>query len=192
MTTSVPAKPAKPLGTLPLRMHHHAYTTDDHEKTRHFYEDILGIPLTATYIEREMLNGEWIELAHTFYTMGDGSALAFFNFADERKQAEWKAKEQQLAVHISFLVEPATQDEILARIAQAGIESFKLEHGYCTSLYFQDPNGLRLEFTVDHPEMKAIAREMETTAHKDLRRWNAGDRVPNNRWRPALDLNQGK
>ena len=28
-------------------------------------------------------------------------------------------------------------------------------HGYCQSLYITDPNGLLLEFTVDHPDVDA-------------------------------------
>ena len=30
------------------------------------------------------------------------------------------------------------------------------DHGYCKSLYITDPNGLLLEFTVDHPEVDEI------------------------------------
>ena len=33
---------------LPQRLHHHAYCVKDQEANRHFVEDILGIPLTAT------------------------------------------------------------------------------------------------------------------------------------------------
>jgi len=31
------------------RLHHTAYVTKDLEKTRAFYEDVLGFPLMATY-----------------------------------------------------------------------------------------------------------------------------------------------
>jgi glyoxylase I family protein len=175
-----------PLQKLPLRMHHHAFTTDDHEANRHFYEDVLGIPLTAMYIEKEFIRGEWVELGHAFYALQDGSALAFFNFADENKQRAWKAREQSMFVHLSLLVEAHTQNELKERIAAAGLESFLLEHGFCTSLYVNDPNGLLMEFTVDHPEAQAIAAEMAERAHRDLQRWVAGERTPNNRWRPDV------
>jgi catechol 2,3-dioxygenase-like lactoylglutathione lyase family enzyme len=33
---------------LPTRLHHTAYVTRDMEKTRHFYEDLIGLPLVAT------------------------------------------------------------------------------------------------------------------------------------------------
>jgi glyoxylase I family protein len=172
-------------------MHHHAYTTDDHEMNRRFYEDVLGIPLTAMYIEKEWIQGEWIELGHAFYSLHDGSSLAFFNFADENKQRILKAREQSLFVHISMLVEASTQAELKERITAAGLESFLLEHGFCTSLYVKDPNGLLLEFTVDHPDASAIAAEMAERAHRDLQRWVAGDRTINNRWRPDVSDGNG-
>ena len=40
-----------PAAALPLRLHHNAYVCADPERTRHFYEDILGLPLLATWIE---------------------------------------------------------------------------------------------------------------------------------------------
>jgi glyoxylase I family protein len=172
------------LKKLPMRLHHHAYTTDDHERNRQFYEDVLGLPLTAMYVEKEFLEGQWVELGHAFYAMADGSALAFFNFADPGKQAAWRAKEQSLFVHISFLADQSTQDEIKQRLEGAGFAPFVLDHGFCTSLYVKDPNGLMLEFTVDRKNGSEIAAEMATTAHADMRRWMNGDRTTNNRWRP--------
>ncbi len=34
---------------IPIRLHHNAYVTRDQEKTRQFYEDIIGLPLVATW-----------------------------------------------------------------------------------------------------------------------------------------------
>lgn len=33
-------------------LHHHAFMVKDMEETRHFYEDILGLPLIGTWVER--------------------------------------------------------------------------------------------------------------------------------------------
>src|SRR5580704_19203801 len=35
----------------PQRLHHNARVVKDHERTRHFYEDIVGMPLLATWAE---------------------------------------------------------------------------------------------------------------------------------------------
>ena len=40
------------LSELPIRLHHNAYVCADQERTRHFYEDIVGLPLVATWIEQ--------------------------------------------------------------------------------------------------------------------------------------------
>ena len=39
------------MSKLPARLHHTAYVTKDQEKTRQFYEDVIGLPLTATWCE---------------------------------------------------------------------------------------------------------------------------------------------
>jgi len=179
----------KLLKKLPLRLHHNAYTTDDHEMTRQFYEDVLGLPLAAMYIEREFIGGEWVDLGHAFYGLGDDSALAFFNFADPVKQADWKAREQPLFIHIALAVAQSTQDELIERLNAAGHKFFLIEHGFCTSIYVKDPNGLMLEFTVDNEKAAEISAEMAASAHEDMRRWMAGDRRTNNRWRPDKPAN---
>jgi hypothetical protein len=51
------------------------------------------------------------------------------------------------------------------------------------SLYVTDPNGLNLEFTVDHPAADEITAKRSASAHEDLRKWLAGDRNTNNEWR---------
>ena len=52
---------------LPARLHHHAFLVSDQERTRHFYEDIIGLPLRATWIESTEYNGDHLEYCHTFY-----------------------------------------------------------------------------------------------------------------------------
>jgi glyoxylase I family protein len=47
-----------------------------------------------------------------------------------------------------------------------------------------DPNNLRLEFTVDHPELEQINADQLAHAHEALQRWLSGDHTPNNDFRP--------
>ena len=58
-----------------------------------------------------------------------------------------------------------------------------LEHGYCRSVYVKDPNGLILEFTLDHPEADKILSVRQADAHKELKRWLAGNHASNNSYR---------
>ena len=65
-------------GKLPNRLHHTAYVTKDMEATRHFYEDVLGFPLVATWCEKDILFGKERTYIHCFFGIADGSAQAFF------------------------------------------------------------------------------------------------------------------
>ena len=40
---------------LPSRLHHNAFLTKDQEATRAFYEDLIGLPLVATWSEADEL-----------------------------------------------------------------------------------------------------------------------------------------
>jgi glyoxylase I family protein len=176
-----------PPGKLPSRLHHTAYVTADQEKTRRFYEDVIGLPLMATWSESDELFGKVRTYVHTFYGIGDGGALAFFQFADPKDQEEFGPKMPASPFHhIALAVDAQTQAEIEARISKAGIkppDTYVLEHGYCRSVYVTDPNGLILEFTLDHPDVQKIARVRSASARQDLQRWLAGDHTSNNTYR---------
>jgi catechol 2,3-dioxygenase-like lactoylglutathione lyase family enzyme len=174
MNQPVKDKAMRPLKKLPMRLHHHAFTTDNHQRTRHFYEKILGLPLVAYEVECERIGDDWVDLGYAFYELGDGSTLAFFTFDDPEKQAAWKEKEQSLFVHISLLVEASTQEEIEQRLMKAGFEPLMLQHGFCTSLYIKDPNGLMLEFSVDHEDTFGVVEEMTAS----VRQWMESGRKP--------------
>ena len=173
--------------SLAQRLHHTAYVTKDQEATRAFYEDILGFPLLATWSEADELFGAVRVYCHTFFGLADGSALAFFQFADEADQALFDpALTPSPFRHIAMKVDADGQAEIERRLRDAGWkpgQTYVLEHGYCRSLYTEDPNGMLLEFTLDVPAADDIASERAADAHETLRRWLAGDHTSNNSYR---------
>lgn len=71
---------------LPSRLHHTAYVTRDLEATRKFYEELIGLPLVATWCESDELFGAIRTYCHTFFELADGSALAFFQFEKTEDQ----------------------------------------------------------------------------------------------------------
>jgi len=172
---------------LPSRLHHNAYLTKDQEATRRFYEEVIGLPLVATWAEADFLFGKERVYCHTFFGLGDGSALAFFQFANAEDQDEFDpALAESPFRHIALKVDKATQDGIKARLDASdyvGDTHYVLEHGYCRSLYVTDPNGLLLEFTLDHPDAPGINKIRMQTAHADLQRWLGGDHTSNNTFR---------
>lgn len=169
------------------RLHHNAYVTKDQEATRHFYEDLIGLPLIATWCEADELFGAERVYCHTFFGLADGSALAFFQFANPEDAKLFGPEMPDTPFsHIALKVDAEVQDAVAARLAEAGYEepaTFVLEHGYCRSLYARDPNGLLLELTADHPKVEEISATRLATAKADLARWLAGDHTSNNTYR---------
>ncbi|WP_439101334.1 VOC family protein [Congregibacter sp.] len=165
-------------------LHHNAYVTTDMEAVREFYEDIIGYKLVATWAEQTDLFGKMRTYMHCFFDIGDGSCLAFFQFADEEDQKEFGPELQPSGFrHLAMKVDQETQDGIKARLEAAGItepQAYILNHGYCYSLYVFDPSGLLVEFTVDIDGVEELNEQKKLTAHDDLAKWLAGDHTPNN------------
>jgi glyoxylase I family protein len=171
----------------PTRLHHNAYVTRDMEATRHFYEDIIGMPLVATWCESDMLFGAERVYCHCFFGLKDGSALAFFQFAKPEDQELFGPKMPASPFHhIALNCDADFQNQAYQRLQAAGYKEpdiYILEHGYCKSLYATDPNGMILELTVDNPDALKGGAERQANAHAELKRWLAGDHHSNNTWR---------
>lgn len=180
-----------------LRLHHTAYVSKDLEATRAFYEDILGFPLVATWSEADPLFGAMRTYCHVFFELADGSALAFFQFATEDDDALFNPELTPSPFrHIALKVTKEAQDAIAKRLADSGWKpegTYVLEHGYCTSLYTEDPNGMLLEFTYDTPGAEEINAQRRLDAHDTLKRWLAGDHTGNNPYRSeAVEAHGGE
>ncbi len=128
-------------------LHHFAYRCRDAEETRHFYEDILGLPLFH-YIRSDIVpsTGEFCPYVHIFFRMTDGSCLAFFDLGDNVLPAP-SSNTPLWVNHIAMRVD--TIDELQAmkaRLEAHGIEVLGVtDHRVFKSIYFFDPNGIRLE-----------------------------------------------
>lgn len=176
------ATPAKPLDHLPQRLHHYAFVIKDQEANRQFFEDVLGIPLAATWCERayNASVGREIDYCHTFYQLADGGALAFFQYADQDAYDALRALRPEMGQHFSAKVDETTYQELSSRIKAANAPFRETDHGYCKSIYTASPDGLKLEFTIDHPEVEQINAMRAKDCHSELARWLAGDHRPNN------------
>ena len=172
------------LAEAPLRLHHQAFAVDDQEVTRQFMEGVLGIPLVATWCERVFRPevGRDVEYCHTFYSIGDGGAVAFFQFGDEEAREKNRLTLPKVggALHTAFKVTQKTFDELVERLQRTGTAHRTIDHGYCLSLYVNSPDGYRFEFVIDAPNAERIAEMRRADAHAELARWLAGDRTPNN------------
>jgi len=175
--------------SVPTRLHHNAYVTSDMEATRHFYEDLIGMPLVATWCESDELFGKNRVYCHCFFGLADGSALAFFQFANPEDQAQFGPPMPASPFHhIALNVDAKTQQLVEERLKKAGCREpgfYVLDHGYCRSIYATDPNGMILELTTDNAQAADGAEERRRTAHSNLKRWLGGDHHSNNTFRSA-------
>jgi catechol 2,3-dioxygenase-like lactoylglutathione lyase family enzyme len=155
-----------------LGLHHYAYRCRDAEETRVFYEDVLGLPLVHVVKESFVPStGEKNPFVHLFFELKDGSCIAFFDLGDNVK-ADPSPNTPPWVNHFAMKV-PSVQDvEIMkARLEAHGVKVLGItDHGFVKSIYFFDPNGIRLEFTAEtatQDELKDYARK----AHAALDAW---------------------
>ena len=156
-----------------LGLHHFAWRCRDAQATRHFYEDILGLPLVHV-IKKDTVpsTGEFCPYVHIFFQMRDGSNIAFFDLGDDTA-AEPSPNTPGWVNHIALRVESrAALQAMKARLEQHGIPVIGVvDHdGFIESIYFFDPNGLRLELTIEVAEAAVVAGYAQT-AHAALDAW---------------------
>jgi catechol 2,3-dioxygenase-like lactoylglutathione lyase family enzyme len=187
------ANQARRAGIAVKQFHHHAFRTADMEKTRAFWEDVLGCPLIGTFVETvDPVTEEPSNYIHCFFEMADGSAMAFFQFQEDKyPPSKIQGKQDPFDHHLALEVDG--KDAIFAykaKLEAAGHEFMLIDHGYCYSIYMHDPNGMQVELTTKVPETVEIMEKHAQTAHEDLKKWLEGVTVANNAFRRRRDGTQ--
>ena len=156
------------------QLHHYAYRARDAEETRHFYEDILGLPLYhIIQSDHVPSTGEYCPYTHFFFRLQDGSFIAFFDLGND-EAALPSPNTPPWVNHISFRVasQQALRD-MKERLQANGIEVLGItDHHIFHSIYFFDPNGVRLELTAQLADEFQMLQESKT-AHARLAEWTA-------------------
>jgi catechol 2,3-dioxygenase-like lactoylglutathione lyase family enzyme len=157
---------------IPLRhIHHQAYACWDSEETRHFYEDILEMPLIATVVIEDSFRTDGSGHCYTFFEIGDGDTLAFFEQMSLVHPKHFNARSASHH-HVAFEVEgDATMQRFKRKLDAAGIANTLKNLGTSLSLRFSDPNGLILEFTTQVRRSLEYERTSRSAAHSELQRW---------------------
>ena len=120
-------------------LHHTALISSDVERTVRFFQDVLGFPLTELIENRDYAGS-----SHFFFDIGNGNLLAFFDFPglDVGPYAEVLGGLH----HMAISVEPSRWEELRGRLTDAGVP-FEVHSE--VSMYFQDPDGARIELIAD-------------------------------------------
>jgi glyoxylase I family protein len=155
----------------PVRlMLHHSYACWDSEETRHFYEDILGIPLVATVVLEDPLR-RGCKYCHTYFEMGDGHVLAFFEHTTLFNPKDFTARCGS-GCHVALNVgKEEMVRQFKCRLDAADIANRLLDDGVSVSLRFNDPNGLILEFMAKAPPSLELQGISPTSPHSNLQEW---------------------
>jgi catechol 2,3-dioxygenase-like lactoylglutathione lyase family enzyme len=163
--------------------HHVAIATRDLDATHRFYTESMGFALVKAVVATTPEGSGWAR--HLFYDTGDGEMLAIWDLHDpEHIPADFSpAISTGLGLpswvnHIAF---DATDLDDIARRRDRwlahGHDVVEIDHGWCTSIYCNDPNGIAVEFCTttseftvsDHADaaaaLTAVAPGLEAPPH---------------------------
>jgi catechol 2,3-dioxygenase-like lactoylglutathione lyase family enzyme len=135
-------------------VHHLALNTQDMRATVDFYTRVVGMPIVHAMKVPPGLgtgpgnrgNPPYEEIRHYFFDMGNDSLLAFFEIP---RGAEPRAKRDGIGgmQHVAFAVTAQNFEALQKRLREARVEydgPIDILPGL-VSIYFLDPNGIRLE-----------------------------------------------
>ena len=154
----------------PLSLNHVAYVTWNTAETVRFYTKVLGMKLRGHASGTKVSTGSTGRFLHTFLEMEDGSHIAFFEIDGVDRESH-TTPVPQWARHIALNVEsPEVLAEWEQRLKSHGVEYVgPIDHeGMWSSIYFFDPNGIRLELTY---QTRELTDEDEAKANAVMRQW---------------------
>lgn len=159
-------------GLSPAMLNHAAYVTHDVGATADFYTRIMGMELASTVFgDRIPSTGDPFPFFHIFFRMRDGSTMAFFEAPGIPGPARATHPAYDIFNHIAL--QAKDREELMRwydwlKANRLDVIGPTDHEGMVLSIYFHDPNGIRLEITA--PLDPDWNRHTER-ASKDLRTW---------------------
>jgi catechol 2,3-dioxygenase-like lactoylglutathione lyase family enzyme len=146
-----------------MGFHHVAVATRDLDATHRFYTEAMGFELVKVVAAAnpEPREGEPPWSRHVFYDTGNGEMFAVWDIHDSALGEFDPAIATGLGLpvwsnHIAFAAE--SLDDLAARRERwldNGIDLLEVDHGWCTSIYTTDPNGIMVEWCTTTAEFTA-------------------------------------
>jgi catechol 2,3-dioxygenase-like lactoylglutathione lyase family enzyme len=157
----------------PVRLHHVAYIAKDTTATVEFYTRILGMSFAAAVLDDAIPSTrEPVPYFHSFFRMPSGETLAFFEAPDLPPQAAESHGAYRTFKHLALEVDGRDEVDAWVRWLEANDIAVigPVDHGIIYSIYFFDPNGVRLELTTS---IAADWNRQEGPARIALAEWEA-------------------
>lgn len=144
-----PTAPRNP-GLTPTMLNHAAWVTHDVAATYDFYTRVMGMEIASTVIDDKVPStGDAFPYFHIFFKMKDGSTLAFFEAPGLPAPAKATHPAYDIFTHIALEVSSKEDvDKWYKWLRENDVDIIgPTDHGIIYSIYFFDPNGVRLEIT---------------------------------------------
>jgi catechol 2,3-dioxygenase-like lactoylglutathione lyase family enzyme len=132
-----------------MAFHHVAIATRDLEASHRFYSEAMGFELVHVDVVPFLETG-WAR--HLFYDTGNGEMLALWDlhrlrFDDYKTAISSGLGLPNFVNHIAFGA--VDLDDLTARkdrLVAHGHDVARIDHGWCVSIYADDPSGIMVEF----------------------------------------------
>jgi catechol 2,3-dioxygenase-like lactoylglutathione lyase family enzyme len=135
-----------------MGVHHIALATRDLEATHRFYTELMGFTLVKTVVGPTDNPGGWAR--HVFYDTGGGGMIAFWDLHDDKLGDFPTAISTGIGLpawvnHLAFDATVEDLDACRDRWLAGGLDVVEVDHGFCRSIYTDDPNGTLVEWCAD-------------------------------------------
>src|SRR2546421_1889344 len=150
---------------------HVAYITHDTGATVRFYTELLGMDLVNAVLDDSIPStGDPVPYFHSFFRMNDGSTVAFFEAPELPPPPAPTHPAYDVFQHLALQVDSRDDvDRWCAWLMEKGVEVLgPVDHKIIYSIYFHDPNGLRLEITA---ALDPTWNDMGEQARQSLEEW---------------------
>jgi catechol 2,3-dioxygenase-like lactoylglutathione lyase family enzyme len=143
-----------------MGFHHVAIATRDLDATHRFYSEACGFQLVK--VDAVPIAEGWAR--HLFYDTGNGEMLAVWDLHDPifdgyQTEISTGLGLPPWANHIAFdAIDRDDLDAKLKRWRDYGLDCVRIDHGWCVSIYADDPNGITVEFCTSTRELTADDR----------------------------------
>jgi catechol 2,3-dioxygenase-like lactoylglutathione lyase family enzyme len=121
-------------------VHHITIVGSSRQTAIDFWQGLLGMPFVL-----EQPNLGKPDENHLYFDPGDGRLLTVFTNESTGDAGRPAPREAGSVEHLAFNVSRASFTQVPDRLRERSIDFLQRDRGFMDSIYFQDPNGLKIE-----------------------------------------------